>query len=197
MGKGEIACNKQFLFFPQCFLLSQIIVSPFVHNFDILSLFAAELEDPKIGKWGKGLKSFIFHMCILWDKTFSLVSGLSVKVIYQGYIYKKNGHFFWIASDRAFIFPMCIPCGKIFSVVSRSSVKVKYQDHFICNGRYRGIGVLKNTAFYYSFFYFIDNIKKKKNVVLIPQTWIFDESVYLHAFDLTFCIFWTFNECEN
>ena len=35
--------------FPQCFLLNQINVSPFVHIFDIISLFAAELEEPKIG----------------------------------------------------------------------------------------------------------------------------------------------------
>ena len=55
MGKGEIACNKQFLLFSQCFLLNQIIVSPFVHILDIISLFAAELEEPKIGISGKGL----------------------------------------------------------------------------------------------------------------------------------------------
>ena len=48
MGKGEIAHNKQFLLFPQCFLLNEIIVSPFVHVFDIISLFAAEFEEPKI-----------------------------------------------------------------------------------------------------------------------------------------------------
>ena len=36
-GKGEIARNEQFLLFPQCFLLNQIIVSPFVHIFDIIS----------------------------------------------------------------------------------------------------------------------------------------------------------------
>ena len=47
-GKEEIAHKKQFLLFPQCFLLNQIIVSPFVHIFDILSLLAAELEDPKL-----------------------------------------------------------------------------------------------------------------------------------------------------
>ena len=52
--KGEIACNEQFLLCPQCFLLNQIIVSPFVHIFDIISLFAAELEDPKIGTGVKG-----------------------------------------------------------------------------------------------------------------------------------------------
>ena len=58
LGKGEIACNEQFLLFPQCFLLNQITVSPFVHIFDIISLFAAEFEKPKIGIWGKGLKAF-------------------------------------------------------------------------------------------------------------------------------------------
>ena len=56
--KEEIALNKQFLPFPQCFLISQITVSPFVHIFDIISLFAAELEEPKIGISGKGLKSW-------------------------------------------------------------------------------------------------------------------------------------------
>ena len=30
-GKEEIACNKQCLPFPQCFLLNQITVSPSVH----------------------------------------------------------------------------------------------------------------------------------------------------------------------
>ena len=48
VGKGEIARNEQILLFPQCFLLNQVIVSPFVHIFDIISLFAAELEEPKI-----------------------------------------------------------------------------------------------------------------------------------------------------
>ena len=49
VGKGELACNEQFLLYPQCFLLNQIIVFPCVHIFDIISLFAAELEDPKLG----------------------------------------------------------------------------------------------------------------------------------------------------
>ena len=47
--KGEIACNEQFLLFPQWFLLNQVIVSSFVNIFDIISLFAAEMEKPKIG----------------------------------------------------------------------------------------------------------------------------------------------------
>ena len=53
--KEEIACNDQFLLFPQCFLLNQITVPPFVHIFDFISLFAAELKKPKIGISGKGL----------------------------------------------------------------------------------------------------------------------------------------------
>ena len=38
MGNEEIACNKQFLIFPQCFLLNQIIVSSFVHIFYLIYL---------------------------------------------------------------------------------------------------------------------------------------------------------------
>ena len=56
VGKGEIARNEQFLLSPQCFLLNQIIVSPFVHIFAIIPLFAAELEEPRIGLSGKGLR---------------------------------------------------------------------------------------------------------------------------------------------
>ena len=56
MGKGEIAHEEQFLSFQQCFLLNQITVSPFVHIFHIISLFAAEFEEPKIGISGKELK---------------------------------------------------------------------------------------------------------------------------------------------
>ena len=54
VGKGEIACNEQFLLFPR-FLLNQIIVSAFVHIFDIISIFALELEEPKLGISSKGL----------------------------------------------------------------------------------------------------------------------------------------------
>ena len=50
VGKEEIATNEQLLLFPQCFLLNQKFVSPFVNIFDVTSLFAAELEEPKIGK---------------------------------------------------------------------------------------------------------------------------------------------------
>ena len=48
-GKEEIAPNEQILLFPQCFLLNQKIVSPFCKTFDIISLFAAELDEPKTG----------------------------------------------------------------------------------------------------------------------------------------------------
>ena len=47
------------------FLLNQVIVSPIVHIFDIISLFAPELEEPKIGISGKGLTSrFLFLMTL-------------------------------------------------------------------------------------------------------------------------------------
>ena len=48
-GKEEIAHNEQFLLFPQCFLLNQKLVFPFVNICNIISLFAAEFEEPKIG----------------------------------------------------------------------------------------------------------------------------------------------------
>ena len=56
MGKEEIARNEQFLLFTQCFLLNQKIVSLFVNIFDIISLFATELEEPESGMWDIGLK---------------------------------------------------------------------------------------------------------------------------------------------
>ena len=56
VGKEEIARNEQFLLFPQCFLLNQKIVYLFVNIFDIISLFASELEAPKIGLPCKGLR---------------------------------------------------------------------------------------------------------------------------------------------
>ena len=55
VGKEEIALNEQFLLSPKMFLLNQTNSSLFVHIFDIISLFAAELEEPNIGIWGKGL----------------------------------------------------------------------------------------------------------------------------------------------
>ena len=50
-------CSKKnkFLLYPQCFPLNQVTVPPFVHIFDIVSLFAAEFEEPEIGVSVKGL----------------------------------------------------------------------------------------------------------------------------------------------
>ena len=56
VGKGEIARNEEFLLFPQCFLIKQVIVSPSVHIFAIISFFTAELEKHKLGISGKGLR---------------------------------------------------------------------------------------------------------------------------------------------
>ena len=66
VGKVEIAYNEQFFLFPQCFLLNQVIASPFVHIFHIISLFAAEFEEHKIGISGYGLRN------MLSDITFNL-----------------------------------------------------------------------------------------------------------------------------
>ena len=61
VGKGETAHNKQYLLFPQCFLLNLITISLFAHIFDTMSLFAAELEEPKIGISGKGLSIHLYY----------------------------------------------------------------------------------------------------------------------------------------
>ena len=58
VGKENIARNEQLLLFPQCFLSNQKIISPFVNIYDIISLFTAELEEPKIGISGEGFKVF-------------------------------------------------------------------------------------------------------------------------------------------
>ena len=60
VGKEEIARNEQFLLFPQCFLLNQILVAHLSIFLTSLLLFAAELEEPKIGTRGKGLTSMIY-----------------------------------------------------------------------------------------------------------------------------------------
>ena len=65
VGKGEIARDEQFLLFPQCFLLKQLIVSTFVHIFAIKSLFAAEFEEPTIGILNKGLTHY--HTMLYFD----------------------------------------------------------------------------------------------------------------------------------
>ena len=57
VGKGEIAHNEQFLLFPYCFLLKQIIVSPFVPIFATISLFANHLEEPTSGISGTRLNN--------------------------------------------------------------------------------------------------------------------------------------------
>ena len=52
--KKKLLVTSNFFFFPQCFLLNQKIVSPFINIFDIISLFAAEMEEPKLGIEVKG-----------------------------------------------------------------------------------------------------------------------------------------------
>ena len=47
------------------------MVSPFVHIFDIVFLFAAQLEEPKIGIWGKGLSIVVSYSYYLTLHNFS------------------------------------------------------------------------------------------------------------------------------
>ena len=72
--KEEIARNEQFLLCPQCFLLNQVILSLFVHIFDIISLSAAELGEPKIGISGKGLNKFYFKHLRNYPSSFDTIS---------------------------------------------------------------------------------------------------------------------------
>ena len=72
VGKEEIARNEQFLLSPQCFLLYQISVSPFVHIFDFISLLNVELEESKIGIPGK---------CLRVNNNLTLIFSLSWQVM--------------------------------------------------------------------------------------------------------------------
>ena len=83
MGKEEIAHNEQFLLCSQCFLLNQMIVSPFVHIFDSISVFTAEFEEPKIAISGKGL--IWGHICLkmLFSRTFPFLGNKIYDLFYQ------------------------------------------------------------------------------------------------------------------
>ena len=72
--KEEIARNEQFLLFPQCFLLNQKLVPPFVITYDITSLFAAELEELKIGILGEG--SSRLHNFLMQQFTILLIDSI-------------------------------------------------------------------------------------------------------------------------
>ena len=65
VGKEEIARNEQFLLFPQCFLLNQIIVSPFVHIFDIISFLLLKWKNPKLAYEVKGYLDIMYYEDIL------------------------------------------------------------------------------------------------------------------------------------
>ena len=54
VGKEEIAHNEQFLLFPQCFLLSQIIVSSFVHILPSYLHFLLNLKSQELAYQVKG-----------------------------------------------------------------------------------------------------------------------------------------------
>ena len=72
--KKKLLVTSNFFFFLQCVILTQIIVSLFVHIFYFISLFAAEFEEPKIGISGTGLTLSIPDKCI----SFSLSKNIHV-----------------------------------------------------------------------------------------------------------------------
>ena len=96
MEKEEIARNEQFLLFPQCYLLNQKIVN----IFDIISLFVAELEEPKIGMWRNGLKVFqeTAGTYVMGRKTARFHCAISIvdKVLFYIY-YCQRIFYFWFA----------------------------------------------------------------------------------------------------
>ena len=57
LTKGEIACNKQFLFFSQHFLLYVALIFHFKMHFKMLSAICFNLDQFKISSTGKGLKN--------------------------------------------------------------------------------------------------------------------------------------------
>ena len=81
VGKGEIARNEQFLLFPQCFLLNQIIVSTYINISDILSLLAAELEEPKIGISSNGLYRPVQALSVKFSLTICYLSVVSIYLL--------------------------------------------------------------------------------------------------------------------
>ena len=123
VGKEEIARNEQFLLFPECFLLNQKIVSSFVNIYDIMSLFAAELEGPIISIWGKWFR--YWSIMGQWTRIFSdqvwipleqLVSQQCVCVnfrvlknccLWKDRKYGRNRRKYWL--------PLFSPFPKIFS----------------------------------------------------------------------------------
>ena len=114
MGKEEIARDEQCLLCPQCFLLNQKIESLSVNIFDIISLFAAELEEPTIGMWGKRL----MHILILLP----MYTDPPSKV--NAYVYRssKQSECLCVQILQAKWMPMCTdPPSKVNAYVYRSS----------------------------------------------------------------------------
>ena len=69
VGKGEISP------FPTMFSTQSHNVSPFVHIFDIISLFAAELEKPTMGISGKGLSTYSQVLAMTYSPIFFFIKG--------------------------------------------------------------------------------------------------------------------------
>ena len=67
MRKGEIACNKQFLLFSQCFLPCIALMFHFKCTLKMLSAICFNLDQSKILSSGNGL-----NVRIMWQRVYCI-----------------------------------------------------------------------------------------------------------------------------
>ena len=95
VGKEEIAHYEQISSFPTIFSTQSENSILFVNMFDIISLFAAELAEPKIGMLGKGLTDILpitFSFLITQYQFLSTLKKKAMKNMGKG-INACNQHF--------------------------------------------------------------------------------------------------------
>ena len=81
MGKGEIACNEQFLLFPQCFLTIWKTVCQFTPNSKLLSAKSFSLDESKICRLGKGYNNGMHHVSGISHQAHRVPRGAVVKCL--------------------------------------------------------------------------------------------------------------------
>ena len=142
--KGEIAHNEQFLLFPQCFLLNHMIVSPFVHIFDIISLFTVEFEELKIGISGKEIIN-IYSTLSTPDYTVTCFSCFLIQVsAFEAFV-----TMFYISEELP-----ALPLRKVAG-------KVKYNKYTFAN-----ITIHQDMYIFISFYFDISNTLPYKFSIL-------------------------------
>ena len=100
---------------------------PIFHIFDIIPLFAIELEEPKIGILGKGLNYEAHVKVHLFDTHLLVLSSRSsakVKVKYEGHILKKIAYLGKLLFHKD-CFRLLV---SLFSFLCRMSWSMKLRD---------------------------------------------------------------------